>query len=308
MRLPALFAIVFAFLFLGCCGFSQTGATPYDLSVSSSPEQNVKVFFINKYGANITSSEAMEWIYPQQTGLAPGTRYSFRFVSSGGAVAVPLYEETVITADSSFPDFRISNFHSLPPDNYSVELVVIEGGKGRIAASSRILVYSEEQLKQEAKGYVMRSCSEFIGAEAAEYVPVRGPGENSTLYACVRRIALERNDAGICRLMLQLYAPNRSVFAVSDCIFDMALGTGNLSLCEQMPTTRQDVGLCRALIKNDWQECQRIQCDATCAIYSLDMQKDGCVKLYAIAKLDRAICDHIQGAGTRQSCLDFKYG
>ena len=306
--LPAALVLVVAiFAISGCCGFFEHAGTPYNIAVSKSLNQNVSLFFTDKYGTRITSSEMLEWIYPQQRGLAPGTRYSFRFLFSNGTVAVPIYKEAVITANSDFPDFRINFYHSLPPANYTVELVVIEDDGGKAVAASNIIVYSAEQLQQEKSDYVMRNCSEFMAEGLKPYKPLVGPGENDTLYGCVRKIALERRYTDICRLMARLYSSNNSVFAVSDCIFATAVQTGDVSLCSQLQTTRQDVGLCRATIMNDWHECQKIECDLSCAIYDLDSQKDGCIKLFAIKKLDRKICDYIQKPDIRQSCLDFKY-
>lgn len=307
MQASALSALLLVFLLAGCCSLLQGPGTPYNISIARSMEPGVHVFFTDKNGANITSSETAQWIYPQETGLAPGTRYSFRFVFPNGTVAIPVYQEGILTAGGSMPELSLNYYHGLPPANYAVEMVVIGNGSGTVAAASTILVYSDEQLQQEMEGQVMSNCSAFIGTEPGQYVSVAGPGQNDTLYGCARNIALERDDMSVCWLLMRLYA-NNSVFAVSDCISDLALATGNASMCGQLPRLQQDIGLCRALVKNDWHECQRITCDASCALYSLDFQKDGCLKMYAIDKRDRAVCGSIQDAATRQDCLGFNYG
>jgi len=135
-----------------------------------------------------------------------------------------------------------------------------------------------------------------------QYPAVLGNCSNLTDWAlagCVGEVAKEQNDWKQCMSLPMIgMGPG-----VCECLTQFSMKNGNLSLCEQCSMPKEK-GYCRAMVTNDWTECQRITCDFTCSMESEQTQKDLCTQWMGINQRNVTICGQIQNEQYRNQCLD----
>ena len=119
------------------------------------------------------------------------------------------------------------------------------------------------------------------------------------LAGCVAKVANDQNDWEQC-LSLPMMGMGPGV---CECVAQVALKTGNLSLCEKCSMPKEK-GYCRALVTDDWTECQKIVCDFTCSLESEQTQKDLCTQWIAIIKQNTTVCGQILNEQYRNQCLE----
>lgn len=118
------------------------------------------------------------------------------------------------------------------------------------------------------------------------------------LAGCVAKVANEQNDWEQCLILQRM---NMSP-GVCECITQVSIKTRDLSLCQKCSMPKEK-GYCRALVTDDWTECQKIVCDFSCSFESGQTQKDLCTQWVAIGKRNVTICSQIQNEQYRDQCL-----
>lgn len=128
------------------CSFTAGGAT--ELEIVEALDPGVRVMLTDAFPP---SPEAVkerfasgEPIYPQEQGLAKGTRYVFRILDSRGNVLVPLDGRPIARARMGTGMEGSGVFNTpedpLPPGTYRVELIKVEGKKGFILSRAEFAV------------------------------------------------------------------------------------------------------------------------------------------------------------------------
>lgn len=83
-------------------------------------------------------------LYPNSQGLKGGTEYGFRITDQNGEIVEPLYKKALSTARNNTWTNGSGNFNTperpLPPGNYKVELIVVEGKNAFITARTDLTV------------------------------------------------------------------------------------------------------------------------------------------------------------------------
>lgn len=233
-----------------------------DLNISKNISSEVKIFVTDKYESDINSIEYSQYFYPQQSGLPAGTVYGFRFINQEGKEIMPVYE-TFIAKSEYQREIGKQYYHGVEPENYTVQLIKIEGNQGIIVAETNFKVISAEELekikeeKEKAYQEMVQAVYEKCGALTAHYY--------------------------------------------TDCVVNFAITSNNIEVCDRgsMP---KDKGFCRAKLKGDWRECQKIECDFSCTYENIDTQKDLCTSWYAVEKKEISICENIKNTEYKDDC------
>lgn len=116
--------------------------TEVKLEIVEALDPNVKVFLAGTFPPTPetfkTHFAASEPIYPQEQGLAKGTKYRFQVVNATGEIIIPLDLDHLGEARYGTGVEGHGMFNSgkkpLPSGSYRIELIKVEGGKGFIVA------------------------------------------------------------------------------------------------------------------------------------------------------------------------------
>jgi len=135
----------------------------------------------------------------------------------------------------------------------------------------------------------------YVSAKLKNETDASCPQEGKEKIDCIMGLAKDANRAELCDPIRNI----DSVF-VDFCYNEVAIKTGDISLCRGPP---KSIGGCRAMVNNDWTECQRITCDMSCPFEDLETQKDYCVEGTGILMRDASICEHVNNSDLKNFCL-----
>lgn len=283
----------------------ETPSAPYNITLSESLDQSVRLYMVDKHGDQITKIAQGEWFYPVERGLSEGTHYGFRLLGPGGtAVVVPVNEN--FTADAPGREEKkfeigVQQYHGFPLGKYVMELVVlVDGGRGTIAARANLTVFSPWGASRESAEELKLNCSAFL--PEGNYSTRSEPGAQA-LQDCATRLAAVGGNLEICKALMPYFSNGEGLWVMDGCVSGMADLTGDVEYCGELYRLT-DRGNCRARLLNDTTECTRMVCDGSCIYFSLNDQIDICLQGYAITKRDASVCPKIKRDDYRKRCMD----
>jgi hypothetical protein len=299
------FLAMLLILLFGCCGLHlgpETPSPPYNITMSESLNPSIRLYVVDKNANQITRIADDIWFYPVERGLPEGTVYSFRMLDQRGGVVVPVNENFTAEAPGREKTFEIGvqQYYGFPPGDYTVELVVLRGGHGTIAARANITVFSPHMEAVESARELERNCSASL--PNGNYSSRDEPGAQA-LQDCAARLAAARGDIGICKALGPYFSNGEGLWISDSCVSSLADLTGDVEYCGELYRLT-DRGNCRARLLNDTGECTRLVCDSSCIYFSLDDQIDICLQGYAIIKRDASVCPMIRRGDYREQCME----
>jgi len=294
MRLKYFLLLVFSFIFIiiAVFFFKTTFQSPQielNLTIYENISPDVKVFVLDNNKKEISTIDENDFFFLQQRGLPKGTVYGFRIVDVNGEVIKPVYE----TFNAKTSDWVEQNkyYQHIRTGNQTVELLTIKDSIGTIVARTNLLVLNFDEVIRDNCSYLI---SEPIVDES-------GWSRESKIVNCVANIAVKFKRADMCGWLYKIF----NITNTDDCIRNYAITTKDTSICDlaSMPKSR---GFCKAKVTNNWAECRKISCDASCAMEGLETQQDLCIQWYAIENRNATLCNEIksQAYNMKEICLN----
>jgi len=280
---------MFLLLFLFLSNSNEYNPDGFELNVSENLMPDVKIYVLDNNKNPMSVINENDFFFIQQRGLPLGTVYGFRVVSEHGEVLKPVYEIYTAKGDDWV---EANNYYlQIRPGNQTIEVLTIKDSIGTIVARTNLLVLNFDEVIRDNCSYLI---SEPIVDES-------GWSRESKIVNCVANIAVKFKKADMCRWLYKIFNITNS----DECITNYAITTKDTSICDlaSMPKSR---GFCKAKVTNNWAECRKISCDASCAMEGLETQQDLCIQWYAIEKRNATLCNEIksQAYNMKEICLN----